>query len=134
MTARNLKPFVKGQSGNPGGMPRIPDHLRHIASLSQNEVTKIVSKYARMTRVELQAAATAPETPMLEVAVASIFVQSAKNGDYARLSFLLDRAIGKVPVTAETSEEKMAREELRQISDEELIRLVKEKVPELSAG
>jgi hypothetical protein len=95
----HLKPFVKGQSGNPGGMPRIPDHLRGIASLTQGEVTKIVSKYARMTCGELQAVGDSADTPVLEVAIASVFMQAIKHGDYTRLAFLLDRAIGKVAAT-----------------------------------
>lgn len=134
MSAKNLKPYVKGQSGNPGGMPRVPDHLRGISSLSQHEVTKLVSKYARMTRGELQAAAQSQDTPMLEVAIASIFAQSAKNGDYARLAFLLDRAIGKVPTSTDLDEDKLVRDELKALTNAELVKLVKEKIPELEAG
>lgn len=126
----NLKPWPKGVSGNPGGLSGLPDELRGIKSLSQHEVTKIVSKMARMTSAELQTAAINPDTPMLEVAIASVFAQSAKNGDYARLSFLLDRAIGKVPTIELTGEEEIARRELQEMSDHELIKLVKAKMPE----
>ncbi len=131
MGAEHLRPWKKGQSGNPTGMPRIPDYLRGIASLTQLEVVKVISKYARMTRAELQIAATDANTPMLEVAIASVFAQAAKNGDYTRLSFLLDRAIGKVPVIEPTDEEAAALKDIRDLSDQELLRLVKEKIPEL---
>ena len=131
MTSRTLKPWKPGQSGNPGGQPRVPDHLRGISSLSQHEVTKVVSKYARMTRSELQAAAQSPDTPMLEVAIASIFAQSAKNGDYSRLAFLLDRAIGKVP-TVEIAADTVSP--LLALSDDELLRLVRGTTKELDAG
>lgn len=110
-------------------MPRIPDHLRGIASLTQLEVVKVVSKYARMTRTELQVAATSPDTPMLEVAIASVFAQSAKTGDYQRLAFLLDRAVGKVPVAQETDEEVQARRELQNMTTGEILQLVKERIP-----
>ncbi len=136
MNARNLKPWKPGQSGNPTGMARVPDHLRGVASLSPLEVVKIVSKYARMTRAELQVAATNPDTPMLEVAIASVFAQSAKTGDYQRLAFLLDRAVGKVPVVQETNDELEARRELQNLTTSELLQLVRdnvkdpEKVPE----
>lgn len=120
MGAEHLRPWKPGQSGNPGGMPRVPNHLRGIASLTQLEVVKVVSKYARMTRAELQVAAIDPNTPMLEVAIASVFAQSAKNGDYSRLSFLLDRAIGKVPVIEPTDEEQKSLRELADLTDEEL--------------
>jgi hypothetical protein len=106
--ARNLKPWKPGQSGNPSGMPRIPDALRGIHSLTQLEVVKVVSKYARMTREELQRAITATDIPMLELAVASVFAQSAKRGDYQRLAFLLDRAIGKPKEVVEDTESKLA--------------------------
>ncbi len=128
MSARNLKPFVKGQSGNPGGMPRVPDHLRNISSLSQHEVTKTVSKYARMTRAELAAAVASPDTPMLEIAIASVFAQSAKHGDYTRLAFLLDRAIGKVP-TVEIAPDTVSP--LAALSDEELLSLVRREPKEI---
>ncbi len=68
---------------------------------------------------------------MLEVAIASVFAQAAKNGDYTRLSVLLDRAIGKVPVIEPTDEEAAALKDIRDLSDQELLRLVKEKIPEL---
>jgi len=130
----NLKPWKPGQSGNPSGNAPIPAPLRGIASLSQHEVTKVVSKYARMTRAELQAAAQSQDTPMLEVAIASIFAQSAKNGDYARLAFLLDRAIGKVPTVEIEADQ--ASSPFAALSDEELLRLVRggEKPKELEAG
>lgn len=89
-----------------------------------------------MTRAELQVAATNPDTPMLEVAIASVFAQSAKTGDYQRLAFLLDRAVGKVPVVQETNDELEARRELQNLTTSELLQLVRdnvkdpEKVPE----
>ncbi len=89
-----------------------------------------------MPLAELQAAATNPDTPMLEVAIASVLMHSAKTGDYQRLAFLLDRAVGKVPVAQETDDELTARRELQNLTTSELLQLVKdnvkdpEKVPE----
>lgn len=71
--------------------------------------------------------------PMIEMTIAQIFVQSFKHGDHGRLTFLLDRAIGKVPVVEPTDEEARALEELRELTDQELVRLVKEKLPELES-
>lgn len=67
-----------------------------------------------MTRDELQQAIQAPSTPVLEMAIASIFAQSIKQGDYTRLAFLLDRAIGKVPqvILSDEQEQKAALSEL----------------------
>lgn len=132
MSAKQIgAPWRPGQSGNPSGRPRAPDHLRHISSLTQIEVNKLVSKYARMTRDELQQAVSDSKTPMLEVTIASIFAQSAKHGDYTRLSFLLDRAIGKVQVAVDDDENAEARRQLASMSTQELIELARKKIPEL---
>lgn len=124
MTARNLKPWPKGVSGNPGGNPKLPEELRAIKSLTQIEACKLISKYARLSRGELEAAVQDPQTPVIELAIASIFAQSIKQGDYTRLSFLLDRAIGKVRDVSPDDESADARTELRVLSTEELLRLV----------
>ncbi len=80
---------------------------------------------------ELEDAIKLRKLPVLELAIAQIFAATIVTGDYQRLNFLLDRAIGKVPVIEPTDEEARALEELRALSDQELIRLVKEKIPEL---
>lgn len=131
MGVEHLHPWKPGVSGNPGGRPKLPEALRGIHSLSQLEVTKIVSKYARMNHAELVAVTEGRAAPMLELAIAQIFVQSAKYGDHQRLSFLLDRAIGKVPAVDLTDEETEARRELQGMTDRELLQLVKDKIPEL---
>lgn len=131
--ARNLVSWKPGQSGNPSGRPKIPEALRGIHSLTQPEVCKIISKYARMEKAELIGASENPKTSALELCIASIFVACIKTGDYTKLSFLLDRAIGKVPVIEETDEDKAARQEIQSLSNDELIRLVTEKLPELTA-
>ncbi len=122
--------WLPGQSGNPGGRPRMPDELRAITSLSRIEILKLVSKYARMSMDELQEAGKSRSTPLVELSIASIFLHTVKNGDYARLAFLLEQALGKVPTSAITDEEAQARKELQELSDSELLKLVKEKIPE----
>lgn len=131
MGAQHLRSWRPGQSGNPTGRPAIPEYLRAIKSLTQGEVTKIVSKYGRMTYDELHLALERGDAPVIELTVAKIFARSLSKGDYQGLAFLLDRAIGKVPVIEPTDDETRALEELRELSDQELLRLVKEKIPEL---
>lgn len=128
---KNLRPWVKGQSGNPKGTRLIPDNLRGILSLNQLEVTKLISKYARMTRKELLVCIKeSPDLPSLDLAIANIFNQSIAHGDFSRLGFLLDRAIGKVPPVVETEEEYDERAELQKLSMKELLTLVKTHMPE----
>ena len=124
----NLRPFQKGSNwqGNPGGRPKIPDALRGIASLTQTEVTKLISKYARMTQEELKEALANPKSPALDLAIISVFAQSIKRGDFSRLSFLLDRAIGKVPQVMLDEECDEEMQELRKLTLNEVIKLVQE--------
>lgn len=130
-SAQNLKPWKPGQSGNPSGRPKVPEHLRAILALMPDEVSRMIAKYARMDRVELGLQLEAAKMPMLEACIARIFQESFAKGDFTRLSFLLDRAIGKVPVIQPTDEEAQALQDIRDLSNEELIKLVKEKLPEL---
>lgn len=79
-----------------------------------------------MTQEDLCAVAKNRNTPVLELTIASIFVQAVEKGDFTRLSFLLDRAIGKVQDVYLDEED-----DVQALSDNELIRLVKEKLPDL---
>lgn len=131
MGAEHLKPWRAGESGNPCGRPKLPAHLRAIKSLSIDEVRKYVSKYARMQPDEVDALVLARSIPMLELSIARIFQESAKKGDFTGLAFLLERAIGKVPAVAPPDEESEALKEIQDLSDQELLRLVRDKLPSL---
>lgn len=126
---KNLKPWQPGQSGNPGGS-NIPTELRSVRSLTRGEISKTISKYARFIMTELQERMADPKTTVFELSVGSIFLRSIKEGDYQRLSFLLDQTAGKVPVSIEDDEAHQAREELRKLSVNELLTLVKQTFPE----
>ncbi len=80
--------FKPGQSGNPKG--RSPDIL------SPDKVRTVLGKFADMSRAELQAVVQNDKSTMLEIMIASVMAKAAKDGDYARLSFIMDRSIGRV--------------------------------------
>jgi len=84
-----LKPFKPGQSGNPSGKPK--------QLLTKDKVSSIFQKFSCKNRIELQAVIDDQKSTMIEIMVASVMVKAAKEGDYARVQFLLDRAVGKVP-------------------------------------
>jgi hypothetical protein len=90
------KQFKPGQSGNPGGRPKLPEDIKKARKLNQVELERAVNHLLFCTRDELQAIVKNPETPMLEVMVASIMAQAATKGDQMRLEFVLARLIGKV--------------------------------------
>lgn len=126
---KNLKPFQPGISGNyQRGRNWLPDELKGIRSLSQTEITKIISKYFRMSREVAERCMGNPDLPQLDHSICSIIKQSIEKGDFARISFLLDRCIGKV---AEIVPEDNDREELEKLSLNELLTLVKTNLPEV---
>jgi len=88
--------FKKGQSGNPGGMPKIPDDIKEARKLNQIELERIINKYLHMPKNDLQVILKSPNIPMMELMVASIVAKAATGGDHLRLDFILNRIIGKV--------------------------------------
>lgn len=88
--------FQKGQSGNPKGRPPIPPELKAVKQLSPQSVRLLVSKFAAMSKEELAELLQKPDTPLIEITIGSIFAKAAKEGDYSRFNFLLDRSVGKV--------------------------------------
>ncbi len=129
---KNLKPYPKGVSGNAGrtGISRLPEELRGIRSLSHLEVVKLISKWARMTEVEMDAALADPNTIMLELCFGSMFKKSKEHGDFTRIAFLLDRSIGKAREAIDDDETDEARSELSKLSMKDLLTLVKTHLPE----
>lgn len=122
---KNLKLFQPGTSGNPRGTVKLPEELKAIKSLSQLEVTKLISKYARMNRDELIDAKNNPAIAVIDLTVISIFAKSIELGDFTRLSFLLDRCCGKVKDIIEDEESRQEREQLEQLTLQQLYDLVK---------
>lgn len=121
-----MTPWQPGQSGNPSGKPKLPEELRAIATLSREEVRKIVSKYSRMTKDELDIACTSTKTAMIELAIAAVFLKAIQYGDSNRLNCLLNHAYPQ-------SEQVELRDEIQRLSDGEVITLLKEKLAQLEA-
>lgn len=92
----NLKPFKKGQSGNPGGRPKMPDDVRSAKIETKITIARLLNEYLAITLDELQARLRDPKTPNLELMVGKIVAETIKTGDNTRLNFILDRMIGKV--------------------------------------
>lgn len=127
------EPWKPGQSGNPNGRPALPEHLRKIPSISRPELCKVISKYWRMNCTELKEILKQKTVSAGEMAIISIIAKCIEYGDPQRLSFLLEQALGKIPVVVENDADRAARQEIEELSDIELIQLVKEKLPEIEA-
>lgn len=96
---RNWK---KGQSGNPRGPAVAPPDIRGARALTRVEFERVANKFLFSKKEEFQAAVRDPETPMLEMMIASIIQKGVIEGDERRMNFLLDRMVGKVvqPISA----------------------------------
>jgi hypothetical protein len=65
-----------------------------------------------------------PKSTMIEIMIASVMSKAAKDGDYARLDFLLTRSVGKVKEEIEQTVKNIPHEDLEQIPRDALIKLV----------
>ncbi len=98
--------FKPGQSGNPGGKIKLPEDIREARKLNQIELERTVNKLLFADRATIHESIKRPETPMLELMVASIMAKAAQTGDQARLEFILCRMIGKeIVLGAEVKED-----------------------------
>lgn len=133
---RNLTPWVKGQSGNPlGRQAHVPEELKGIKGISQVELTKLISKLARLTKSELRKESEDPKTSVLAHGIISIFQQCMMKGDFMRLAFLLDRAVGRVKEVKNMpsdEEETDERSELKNLTFNQLVEFVQEYLPKAS--
>ena len=89
-------PFKPGQSGNPAGRPKLSPELRKIRELNGEEIRRLFAKYARMTRMQLQESIDNPNTPVIELIIATGISIAYLQGDYTRLNFILNRTIGPI--------------------------------------
>lgn len=101
-----------------------PPHVRSgVEKTMQNSYTikKKLSAMWKMTKSELRSMIEDEDTEMGDIALASILVAAAKEGDPVKLQFVLDRMVGKVKIAHEKIEED---ENLRNIPTEKLIALL----------
>lgn len=90
---RNFEP---GQSGNPSGSSNLAKKLGNIRKLNQAQVSEILNRFVTMSLEDVVEFANDKSNPSIEILVATILIHGIKGGDPTRLTFLLDRLIGKV--------------------------------------
>ncbi len=92
-----LKPhqFKKGQTGNPGGRPKIPDDIRKAANVTTEQFVKTASEFLLMDRTELTKVLQNPEASMIELLIGGILAKAVKDHDSTRAEWIIARTIGK---------------------------------------
>lgn len=74
----------------------MPKDLRDARELTKVHLEGLLNKHIWLTKEEAKALVLDPNTPLIEVLIASIVNKAIHQGDERRLNFLLDRLIGKV--------------------------------------
>lgn len=111
--------WAKGQSGNPGGRPKLPEHLRNVERIHADEIKAMISRFSRMRVSDLKAYLKDPEVTGIEQQLISNILNPLSIG------FVLDRTIGKEPDKVETKIGHLENpEEYEEIPKEALIQLV----------
>jgi hypothetical protein len=93
---KNLKPYKKGETGNPGGRPALPEDIKVARKLGQIELERLVNRHLFSSIETLKGIAGDTATTGIEAMVANIVLQAVAKGDQQRLDFILNRIIGKV--------------------------------------
>ena len=91
----NLKPYKKGQSGNPKGAPRkLISTLKNIG-YTKAEAANTINSMLAMTLEELKDVYEKKESTILEKTIANALKKSLEKGSLYSLDTLLNRTHGK---------------------------------------
>ena len=93
-TIENLKPFKKGQSGNPNGRPRkFVTTLKEIG-YKRSEINDTIQAMMAMDKDELTDVFKNPKATILEITIASAMKKSIEKGTLYSMETLLSRVFG----------------------------------------
>lgn len=91
----NLRPYKKGQSGNPSGINE-PKELRQVRMLTKKELAEVGNVIIHHNLDTLKNMPDDPTTSVLQAMVAAVAARVIQKGDMNALDLLLNRIVGKV--------------------------------------
>jgi hypothetical protein len=89
-------PWKKGESGNKSGGPKLPAVLTNVKLHTVNEIKHTISKHFRMKREEIAKVLQDPNSPALDLVIASTIASAIKAGDIHKAEYLFTRLVGRV--------------------------------------
>ncbi len=98
-----------------GGQPK---DLADARKLTKAKLCGLLNKHLWYTKDEARDIVQDPDTPMLEILIASIVNKAIVKGDEKRLNFILDRLIGKPEIEVKID---AYMHKLKQLTDKEMI-------------
>lgn len=122
------RPFQPGQSGNPGGIPKVAPFIKKFRRVSYEEFVDHLQTLGSMSRDEFYQAVTDPSQSMFQSMTAKLLEQAVRGDRYARTE-ILERLWGKVKEVHEIRPPEHMDEKLKGLSpekQEQLIELLSE--------
>lgn len=89
-------PWKKGESGNKGGKPPLPDILKKTKLHTIDEIKRTISRYFRMDKDGIEAILSNPKIPSLDLIIASTIAKAIEHGDIHKAEYLFTRLVGRV--------------------------------------
>lgn len=130
--ARKLPPpekrFKPGQSGNPSGGPKLPEHLRQFRRMKYEEFLDRLQELGGLSRKEFKAQVEDPNQTMFQGMFAKMLLQ-AHDGDRHARTEILERLWGKVKEVHEIQDSSNLEDKIKGLSadkQEQLIDLLRE--------
>jgi hypothetical protein len=99
----NLKPWKPGESGNPEGRPAIPEEIKKLRLLTNEEIKEVATLLLDKNYSAIQLMENDPSTPMLKLWMVKVALKATDRGDMMTLNAFLDRVVGKVKEQVEHS-------------------------------
>ncbi len=94
----NLRPWVKGQTGNPLGGPKLPAELREARRKHMANLIKLIHIYVGLTEEEAKERLAGPGALQIEQMIQGQ-ISKASEGDSRAFQFIMEVMCGKVPET-----------------------------------